>query len=228
MAINVHLFTADPAEALHLVAEAAIATSRELKQVVAAMNDSGYASSLIQPYLADIGHALSVSSLSQDRGTLLKYLKEENILCLRWCSVVLADESIEIIPAEMEALKGLVSELDTALQESGIPPHFKRYATELLQRLKTAILMWPVQGGSQLKDAVRKAVADAEFDGEEIKTELAKSGDQPEVQTLREKLGGALKKAAEMTGDAEKLSKSYGYLLGKAYEAGQLISSALN
>jgi len=128
----------------------------------------------------------------------------------------------------MSELKALVAELETALKSQGIPPHFRQYAKGLLDSLRTAMTMWPIQGEAPLRNAVRKAVVDAQFEEEALKAELDEKGHDPEVETLREKIGSTIKKAAAITGDIEKLSKGYGYLLDKGREFGQVIADGIS
>lgn len=210
------------------IAEAIVACDRELNLVTAALRDGNYADNLTTPYLNMLRNALNIHLVQGASNQTRQYLGEEVLLSLRWASVVLPDEDHQATAESMSELKALVAELEAALKSQGIPPHFRQYAKGLLDSLRTAMTMWPIQGEAPLKNAVRKAVADAQFEEEVLKAELDEMGDHPEVETLREKIGSTIKKAATITGDIEKLSKGYGYLLDKGREFGQVIADGIS
>ncbi|WP_304350097.1 hypothetical protein [Comamonas testosteroni] len=210
------------------IAEAIVACDRELTLITAALRDSNYAENLTEPYFQTLRNVLSLNLLQSQSSQTNQYLREEVLLSLRWASVVLPDEDHQATAESMAELQALVAELEAALQSQGIPPHFKQYARGLLDSLRSAMSMWPIQGEAPLRNAVRKAVADAQFEEDVLKAELAEMGGHPEVETLREKIGSAIKKAATMTGDIEKLSKGYGYLLEKGRDFGQVIADGIS
>lgn len=209
-------------------AEAIVACDRELNLITAALRDANYSDNLTEPYLHTLRQVLNINLLQAQSNQTSQYLREEVLLSLRWASVVLPDEDHQATAESMAELQALVSELETALKSQGLPPHFKQYARGLLDSLRNAMSMWPIQGEAPLRNAVRKAVADAQFEEDVLKAELDEMGSHPEVETLREKIGSAIKKAATITGDIEKLSKGYGYLLDKGREFGQVIAEGIS
>lgn len=205
--------------------QAIMTASLEMETVMSAMKNSEFHQSLYFQQLSLLKRVMEVDHLTQDRSNSLQCLNSENLLALRWCAAVLKEEDSVFALTEIQEVGVLVAELEVALEKENIPPHFRRYASDLLKALKDALYMFPLQGASQLKSVVRKAAVDAEFDKDELVRELQEHKDNPVTRDLVSKLGAPLKKIADLTGDATKFTKGYGYLLEKAKAFGEVISN---
>lgn len=211
-----------------LLVEGLQAIGREIDVVDAAAKARDIPDDLIGVYLQTLRATLGIQLIYTARDSTLQHIKPEALLALQWCSFVLPDDDMVVSTSDMEALKKQIDELDKALQAEGIPDHFRKYATGLLDSLKKAMFLFPIEGLQPLRTAVRKAVTEAHFEEEEIKADLAKAGDKPEVRSALSKLGATLKTAASTVGDAEKLMKGYGYMLEMATKAGEFLSNGAN
>lgn len=77
-------------------------------------------------------------------------------------------------------------------------------------------MLYPLQGVSTIRAAVRAAVSDVHFHEDEIKA--ATANPTPETKNLLSKLEGTLEKASKVSGYAEKTAKALGYLSDKVIE----------
>ena len=77
-----------------------------------------------------------------------------------------------------------------------------------MSELRAAVLLSAVEGAKPLREAMRKAVSDAHFEEEALKTELQDSGTKPEVQSVVSSVSAAMKTMANIVGEAERFSKS--------------------
>lgn len=212
----------------HAIGRAHDAISREIDAIASAVRAHGVPDSLTSSHLNHLRGALSLNLFNQGRDHTLQYVNNEALLTLRWCSIVLPDEDDVVSSEAMDVLRHQIRELEEALALEGIPPHFRAYAEEVLRGLESALFLFPIQGIKPLQQTVRQAVSNAHFEEESLKAEFEENDNKPEVETLRQKMGNALKSAATLVGDVEKLSKGYGYLLGKAHEAGVYIANGIS
>ncbi|MVT28896.1 hypothetical protein C8E08_0155 [Paracidovorax citrulli] len=79
--------------------------------------------------------------------------------------------------------------------------------------MKDAIAAVVVSGPSDIRAAVRKAVADVHFSEEDLKIE-ASTTDAEAVKDVRSKFGNLFKKSAEVAGDLDKFEKGAKILKG--------------
>ena len=211
-----------------LITEGLQAIGREIDTLELAVAENGIPNVLMARFLSMLRDALHVQLINTSRDSTLQYLKPEVLVALHWCSFVLPDEAEGATAEEFQALRLQIDELEKALQQEGIPPHFRKYAVGLLESLKRAMFLFPIQGLQPMRDAVRKAVADANFDEEKLQEELAKDADKPAVKSVLTTLSSALKTAATTVGEGEKLMKGYGYMLEMAHKAGEFISNSVS
>lgn len=183
---------------------------------------------LFKSYQAQIHNALQVDLLQHAKENTMQYLTDVVFLSLRWWSVVIPDDDLAIVGEDMAALRDHIDSLEKALEKDGIPASLRAYAVRLLEELRAAMVMTAIEGVKPLREAVRKAVSDAHFEEDKLKAELADVEERPEVKSVLNSIGAAVKTAANMVGDGERLAKGYGYFLGKAKEVGELISNTIN
>ncbi len=188
-----------------------------------ALKAAGIPETLYLPQISHMTNGLQLAQLHTQAPQTAQYLTGEALLVLGWASVVLPDEDVAIEDKAIAELKLKVEELQQALEADGIPPALRRYATQQLESLYRSLQLFRVQGAAPFKQSVRKAVSDAHFDEDHLKAELQAQSDSPPVRTLREKLGGALKTAATVAGEAEKFAKAATYLGGKASDGVTLL-----
>ncbi len=87
-----------------------------------------------------------------------------------------------------------------------LPEALFAYLSDQLVAMKTAIDAVVVTGSSDIKAAVRKAVADMHFNEDDLKAEASATHSEA-VTHVRSKFGNLYKKSAEVAGDLEKLGK---------------------
>lgn len=211
-----------------MVARYLDAILRELDVTARTYNERGLPEDLLKPFHSQLQHALQVQLLHHPKGNTTQYLGEIVMLSLRWWSVVLPDDDFAVAGEDMEQLKAQVDALEAALGKDGIPPGLRRYASDLLSDLRAAMLLTLVEGSSPLRAAMRKAVSEAHFEEDKLRAELDAAADKPEVKSLLSTVGAAVKTMASMVGDAEKLTKGYGYLLTKANDAGEVVAKLIS
>lgn len=145
-------------------------------------------------------------------------------MMLQWAAFYLGDLGEgELTDEARTDLASRVAELEEALEAHGVPDAFYHFASGLLQQLKSALVLAPIQGLAPLKAAVRKASADLHYDKDVIEAAVKAGEASPTSETLRQKAGAALASAAKVTGDADKLITSYSSIVGKAYGLGQTL-----
>ena len=201
---------------------------RELDVAARGYKSLGLPEDLFNPYHTHLQNALQVELLQHPKANTAQYLGDTVMLSLRWWSVVLPDDDLAVAGEDMERLKAQVDALEEALNKDGIPQGLRTYASNLLNDLRSAMLLAVVEGSAPMRAAMRKAVIEAHFEEEKLKSELDESADKPEVKTLMSTVGAAVKTMASVVGDAEKLAKGYGYFLTKANDAGEAIASLIN
>lgn len=196
---------------------------RELDVTARTYNALALPEDLLKPFHSQLQHALQVELLHHPKGNTAQYLGDTVMLSLRWWSVVLPDDDLAVAGEDMAQLKAQVDALEEALSRDGIPTGLRTYASNLLNDLRAAMLITVVEGSAPLRAAMRKAVSDAHFEEDKLQAELIDSADKPEVKSVLSSVGAAVKTMANMVGDAERLSKGYGYLLTKATDVGDVI-----
>lgn len=215
-------------ESARLAAELITAIAREIPAVLEATKAAGIPEGLIGPQVHHLGNSLHVHLLNAQGSQSAQYITGEALLALGWASVILPNEDVVVEDAAVAELTQKIDELRQALELEGIPPSLRRYADQQLESLNRALRMFRVQGAAPFRSAVRKAVSDAHFDEEEIKAALDTHAESPPVRTLREKLGGALKSAAAVAGEAEKFTKAAIYLGNQAKDGATLLIDAVS
>ena len=204
------------------------AIMRELDVTAKAYKELELPDDLFKSQHNALQHALQVELLHHPIGNTKQYLGDTVMLSLRWWSIILPDDDFAVAGEDMVQLKAQIDALEDALSKEGIPPGLRSYASNLLSDLRAAMLLTVVEGSKPLRSAMRKAVSDAHFEEDNLKTELAESAEKPEVRSVLSTVGAAVKTMANIVGDTERLSKGYGYLLTKATDVGEVIAKAIS
>lgn len=150
---------------------------------------------------------LEVSNLSQAWGNIASGVAEHHVMAFRWAAYLLPEEVDQVDPGDLTELKQLLAEFEVILASATIPAALHTYLSEQLLAMKAAIAAVVVSGSSDLKAAVRKAVADVHFSEDDLKAE-ANATDTETVKEVRSKFGTLFKKCADVAGDSEKIYKA--------------------
>lgn len=209
------------------IVTATIALDHQLTLLEHAMDTTAFPQDLYLPHLNQLRKVLDLGTLNQGISAVAPFCGQPEVSSLHWCSIVLPDDGELANSPAMEELAARVRDLRAALGEDDVPEALRRYASGVLVGLEEAMSMVPIQGSLPLGDAVRKAVADAHFDEESIKADLVANEGNESVANVKDKLSNALKKAAEITGNAEKLSKGAIYLFNEASKAINIIKDII-
>lgn len=151
---------------------------------------------------------LAVINLSQAWGNIAAGAAEHHVIAFRWAAYVLPDEIHQVETEDLDELKQLLAEFEAALADAVLPPVLFAYLSDQLVAMKAAIAAVVVSGSSDIKAAVRKAVADVHFIEDDLKAE----GNATASEAVS-KFGRLYKKSAEVAGDFDKLAK-VGKLIG--------------
>jgi len=150
---------------------------------------------------------LAVSNLSQAWGNIASGVAEHHVIAFRWAAYVLPDEAFQVEPEDLDELKRLLAEFEAVLESAVLPPALRAYLSDQLVAMKAAIAAVVVSGSSDLKAAVRRAVADVHFSEGDLKAE-SNITDAEAVKEVRSKFGTLFKKCADVAGDSEKIYKA--------------------
>jgi hypothetical protein len=149
---------------------------------------------------------LTANNLSQPWGNVGAGAAQHHVIAFRWAAYILPDESHQVDTDDLNELKQLLADFESALADAILPPVLGAYLRDQLVAMKAAIATVVVSGLSDIRAAVRKAVADVHFSEDELKTE-AGATDTEAVKDVRSKFGNLFKKSAEVAGDLDKFGK---------------------
>lgn len=158
-----------------------------------------YAVNALKPMLA-------ANNLSQAWGNISAGVAEHHVIAFRWAAYMLPEEIHQVDTEDLNELKQLLAEFEAALTDAILPPALLAYLSDQLVAMKAAIAAVVVSGSSDIKAAVRKAVADMHFNEDDLKAE-ASAANPEAVKEVRSKFGRLYKKSAEVAGDLDKFGK---------------------
>lgn len=206
--INVwrHAFELSPNNDGHLVAELLGKLRKELQTTENALAAMAVPEHLYMYAVNALKSTLTADNLTQVWSNIESGMAEHHVVAFRWAAHVLPDESHQIDTQDLDELKQLLAEFEAALTNATLPPVLHAYLSEQLVAMKAAIAAAVVAGTTDIKAAVRKAVADVHFNEEELKAE-ARATDSEEIKEVRSKFARLYKKGAEIAGDFDKISK---------------------
>lgn len=149
---------------------------------------------------------LTANHLSQPWGNVGAGTAQHHVIAFRWAAYILPDENHQVDTEDLNELKQLLAEFESALTGATLPPVLGAYLKDQLVAMKAAIAAVVVSGPSDIRAAVRKAVADVHFSEDELKAEVSAT-DTEAVKNARSKFGNLFKKSAEVAGDIDKFGK---------------------
>lgn len=208
----------------HEVTEGLFALRSEILSLEALLSKRGVPEGMWLGHLNRIKEMTLAASLSRNRDQINDALRNDAQVMLQWADFYLGElDPGELTDHARDELASRVAELEEALKAHDVPDAFYQFASGLLQQLKSALVLAPIQGLAPLRAAVRKASADLHYDKDVIEAAVQAGEANPASETLRKKAGAALASAAKVTGDADKLMTSYTSIVGKAYGLGQTL-----
>ena len=208
----------------HEVTEGLFALRSEILSLEALLSKRGVPEGLWLDHLNRIKEMTMAASLNRHREQLNDAFRNDARVMLQWAAFYLGElDQGELTDHARDELASRVEELEEALKAHDVPDAFYEFASGLLQQLKSALALAPIQGLAPLRAAVRKASADLHYDKDVIEAAVQAGEANPASETLRQKAGAALASAAKVTGEVDKLVSSYTSLVGKAYGFGQAL-----
>lgn len=204
----------------------AAATRITIQSLAAQLAARDVPDQLYAPFVVRLIGVTDISLHHQPHHVSIQHLDGESMLALQWWAFVLPEDGASVSDADIEELQVRLSELEEAVNQPGIPAELRRFALDHLQTLRNALMLYPLQGVSTIKAAVRAAVSDVHFHEEELKA--ATGNPAPETTHLLSKIEGTLEKASKVSGYAEKTAKALGYLTDKAVSFGEGVADAIN
>lgn len=190
----------------HQVAELLGKLRKELQVTETALAAMEVPAHLYTPAVMALKSTLTADNLTQVWGNIEQGMAEHHVVAFRWAAHVLPDESHQIDNEDLDELKQLLAEFESSLTDATLPPVLHTYLSEQLVAMKAAIAAAVVAGTSDIKAAVRKAVADVHFNEDELKAEASVT-DSEEIKDVRSKFTRLYRKSAEIAGDFDKISK---------------------
>lgn len=201
-----HAFDLRPNDDGLQVAELLLKLRKELQATENALAATHVPAHLYKYAVDALKPMLAVSNLSQAWGNIAAGAAEHHVIAFRWAAHVLSDETHQVDTEDLNELKQLLAEFEAALVDAVLPPILFAYLSDQLLAMKSAIAAVAVSGSSDIKAAVRKAVADVHFNQDDLNTEAAAT-DPEAVKDVRSKFGRLYKKSAEVAGDLDKFGK---------------------
>lgn len=217
------------------IIEAVIAFRAELEQTgkqLASLNVPADLTSTVFARLRDAANPAAFNQKWQNfRGNVSA---PECALALSWSAWVLqrfGEDEIE--QEQFTAIVAHLAELEELLQATEMPPALHAFVQRQVDDIRAALRMYPIQGIKALKKAVDTATGAFAAPDEAVVDGYEKAG--PEAKGVFKKAFDALKQAAEVAGNVEKLKSAVEAIYGSASTAaphikaiGQSVLSALN
>lgn len=203
-----HAFELSPDDDGHQVAELLGKLRKELQATENALAAMEVPAHLYKYAVNALKPMLTANHLSQAWGNVVAGAAEHHVIAFRWAAYVLPDENHQVDTEDLNELKQLLAEFEAALADAILPPVLLAYLSDQLVAMKAAIAAVVVSGSSDIKAAVRKAVADVHFNEDDLQAE-ARATDTEAVKDVRLKFGRLYKKSAEVAGDLDKFGKGF-------------------
>lgn len=211
-----HAFALDTDNDSFQVAELLRKLSRELQATESALEAMEVPPHLYKNAVNALRPMLAASNLSQHWSVVVGATAAHHVMAFRWAAYILPDEVNQVDTEDLNELKQLLADFEAVLADATLPPHLLAYLSDQLATMKAAIAAVTVSGATDIKAAVRKAVADAHFNEDDLKAEA--SVVEPEkVKEVKSRFSRLFKKGAEVAGDLDKLGKGAKLL----YDAGE-------
>lgn len=180
--------------------------SRELEAAVRALTEQEVPPHLYMYAVNAFKPMLDARNLSQAWGKIASGVAMEHIIAFRWAAYTLPDEAHQVDEADLNELKQLLADFESALNDAILPPALRAYLSDQLATMNAAIAAAVVSGTADIRVAVRKAIADANFNEEQLKSEIGTISPDTE-NGVGTKFRNLLKKSAEVSGDIDKIAK---------------------
>lgn len=192
----------------HQTADLITSVISELRAMTATLADMGVPQDLLDPYTSRTEQALAVGNLNNPwKNTITNYLGADVLLALKWYAHVLPDDVVTSTTEEVAELSSLLTELEEAAAQPGIPTALAQFIRKQVEAIKTAIRLFPVTGVAPIRAAARTMAADIRLDDDEIRA-AAQQGDPKAVAEVGGKLKRTWEKAVHIAGDVDKLGKA--------------------
>ena len=201
-----HAFELSPDDEGYQVAELLGKLRKELRATENALAAMEVPAHLYKYAVNALEPMLTANNLSQAWGNIAAGTAEHHVIAFRWAAYLLPDECHQVDTEDLNELKQLLAEFESALADAILPPVLRAYLSDQLVAMKAAIAAVVVSGPSDIRTAVRKAVADVHFNQDDLKVE-ASATDTEAVKDVRWKFGRLFKKSAEVAGDIDKFGK---------------------
>jgi len=137
------------------VSEALALVKNEIDIAESQMELTEYSQELYKPYFQRCHKALSVTNLTSGWSGFRPNLKEDTLLCLRFCSEIIPKDDYSIEKEELEEILQLVQELSEKLKDSNLPPSLKKIIEKHLSIIYTSIHKYPISGTKSLREGLR-------------------------------------------------------------------------
>ncbi len=134
--------------------------TRELELVRAGMAKADFSEGLYAPALNAVESALSPLLLPATWNQVRSNLSTETLLALGFCSEILPDEESEIPLVELQAIEGLVAELEGLLRNSSLPPRLQAVLRHHVELMRQALAEYPIAGAKALREAARSGLGE--------------------------------------------------------------------
>jgi len=141
------------------VSEALSLIKSEIDFAESKMKLTEFSGALYEPYFTRCRRALSVTNLTTSWSSLRQNLKEDTLLCLRFCSEILPKDDALIEKEELEGILQIIHELSEKLDDSVIPIALKELIRKQLSIIYTAIHKYPISGTKSLREGLREGMS---------------------------------------------------------------------
>lgn len=197
----------NPLEKERRVADYLSAVAVQVHAIESALAGSGVPDPLHKNPISRTRNAFSVGALNSKWDDHAgRQLDAETRMALRWIAYVLPKEDAGASLEEVAKILELLDELDAQLVTDSLPTGLHKLLVKHAAEMRQAAKLFPIQGVSGLRRAVRSVLADVHIDQDEIRAAV-QQGDPKKMGAAMDKFNAAFKKTAEVTGDLDKISK---------------------
>ncbi|WP_307503546.1 hypothetical protein [Variovorax sp. W1I1] len=155
-----------------------------------------------------IRRVLNMLALGHLRATWngVNILQQDVIISYKWFAHVLPADGEKLDSTAFAELEALLIDLEKIARQNQLPTALSTYLERVIEDIKIAISFIPVSGIEPLRQAVGKAIFEASFEKEKLKSAV-ESIPVETSQTAISVLSQTLKIAAAVSGDLVKMEK---------------------
>jgi hypothetical protein len=191
----------DQSSASFAISEALSLIRGEIDHVQSQMEILGVNSDLYASYLQRCRNALNITNLQNNWASPRAQIKEDTLLCLKYCAELTEDEAINLSNDELEDILQQVHELREKLKQSSLSKDVLTRIEKHIRIVTNSIQQYPIVGATSLRDGFRQGVS-VILDDEKILKENLNTEEVKEVISVWSKIkaaGGVLIEADRIT-----------------------------